>query len=201
MSHSTWIHRVARAVIVRPLLGTPVTPNHLTTLRLACGLGAAVLVAIGEAQWRDLGAGLFVLSMLLDRADGDLARLSGKTSPWGHVYDLWADSISNALLFVGLGIGLRDGFFGLWAIPMGVVAGASVAAVLGLVIAIEKRQGARAAEIGGAAGFDPDDGMLAVPVLIWLGLETPLLLAAALGASLFALFFFLKFRRALAAQA
>ncbi|MBF0354882.1 MAG: CDP-alcohol phosphatidyltransferase family protein [Alphaproteobacteria bacterium] len=194
MSHNTWIHKVSR-LGVRPLVNTAVTPNQITTLRLACGIASAALVASGEASLIAWGAGLFLVSMVLDRADGELARLSGKTSPWGHRYDLIADSLSNALIFVGLGIGLRDGFFGIWSIPMGFLAGAAVASILWLVMRAEALQGARAAEISGSGGFDPDDGMLAIPVLIWLGLSQVLLALAAIGAPAFAIFFFLKFRK------
>jgi hypothetical protein len=49
--------------------------------------------------------------------------------------------------------------------------------------------------MGGSAGFDPDDGMLAIPVLIWLGFSQVLLALAAIGAPAFAVFFFLKFRK------
>jgi phosphatidylglycerophosphate synthase len=194
MSHNTWIHRVSR-LVVRPLVNTPVTPNQLTTLRLGCGMGAAALVASGDATLAAWGAGVFLGSMVLDRADGELARLSGKTSPWGHKYDLIADSLSNALIFVGLGIGLREGAFGLLAIPMGFLAGGAVAAILWLVMRAEALQGARAAEMQGSGGFDPDDGMLAIPVLIWLGFSQVLLALAAIGAPAFAVFFFLKFRK------
>jgi archaetidylinositol phosphate synthase len=65
-----------------------------------------------------IGSGIFVVSMLLDRADGALARWSGKTSPNGHKYDIIADSLSNALAFVGIGIGQRHSQLGDFAIPL-----------------------------------------------------------------------------------
>ena len=193
MSHDTWIHHVAR-VVVRPLAKTKVTPNQVTTVRLAVGLAAAGMLALGRDPWPDVAAGVFVLAMVLDRADGDLARMTGKTSPFGHAYDLIADATCNALIFVALGVGLRAGAFGAWAIPMGIAAGLAVAAILGMVVRIEAAAGARAAELGGFAKFDPDDAMLVVPLAIWLGGATILLVAAAVGAPLFALLFFIKFR-------
>lgn len=199
MSHNTWIHSLARTAI-KPLVDSPVTPNHLTTLRLVAGLGAAGTLAVGHPPWPAIGAGLFVFSMLLDRADGELARLSVKSSPWGHKYDLIADSICNAIIFVGLGISLRGSEFGLWAIPMGVVAGLAVTAVLIMVMKLESTQGQGAGELQGFARVDPDDAMLAIPVAIWLGWSVPLLLAAAIGASCFALIFFFVFRRRLASR-
>lgn len=197
MSHNTWIHKIARATIVRPLTRTSVTPNQVTTVRIVAGIAAAMSLAYGGPEWPTYGAVLFILSMLLDRADGDLARLTGRTSPGGHTYDLFADAFCNALIFVGLGIGLRGGDFGLWAIPMGLLAGGAVATILMLVIRIENLQGARAAEIGGIFGFDPDDAMLAVPVAILLGWSDQLLLAAAIGAPAFAVLFIFLFRKAL----
>lgn len=189
ISHNTWIHKVARFTVVKPLVGTRVTPNHLTVLRLAFGLAAAASLGIGGSPWQGAGAMLFVLSMLMDRADGDLARVTGQSSPEGHVLDLWADSLCNALILVGLGLGLRDGSHGAWAIPMGLAAGGAVAAVLSMVLKLESQAGARAGEIGGVAGFDPDDAMLAIPVLVWLGYSEELLVAASIGAPAFALLF------------
>jgi phosphatidylglycerophosphate synthase len=193
MSHNTWIHRAAR-VFARPLARTPVTPNQVTTLRLAAGLAAAAALAQGDSDWRHWGAGIFVLGLFLD---GELARLGGKTSPWGHRYDQFSDSLSNVVAFLGLGIGLRAGQFGAWAPAMGLVAGLAIAAILWLVIRMEAGHGARAGELGSTAGFDPDDGLIAVPILVWFGLSDWLLAAACLGAPAFGIYMAHKFRQSL----
>ena len=93
MSHNTWIHRTVRPG-VKLLAHTPITPNHLTTVRLLTGVVSAGLFAVGGSLWSYWGAALFLLSMLSDRADGELARISGKSSAWGHTYDLVTDAIS-----------------------------------------------------------------------------------------------------------
>lgn len=197
MSHNTWIHRIARVTIVNPLVPTRVTPNQLTTARLVTGIAAAAVIGAGTPLWRDVGAAIFVLSVLLDRADGDLARLTGRTSPSGHRYDMIADAVSNALILIGLGVGLRGGEYGSLAVPMGLLAGLAVVAILGMVMRIEEMEGHRAAELPSFWGFDIDDAVLLIPVFIWLGQAEGLLLAAALIAPLVALFFLGLYRRKL----
>ena len=196
MSHNTWMHRVTR-VGVRPLVGTSVTPNHLTSMRLVTGLGATVGFAVGDAAWSAWGAALFLLSIFLDRADGELARLNAKTSPAGHRYDILSDAAVNALVFLGLGMGLREGSLGAWAPLLGLAAGAGVTAVLLVVLKIEALEGEGSGELEGAAGFDADDALLVVPALVWLGYTEALVVAAAIGAPAFAIFMALKFRKRL----
>lgn len=187
------MHKFVR-IGVKPLTKTAITPNQITTLRLISGLGAALLFSIGQESYTIVGSGIFILSLLLDRADGILARLTRKTSKFGHKYDLIADTISNAMSFVGIGAGLRHGQLDDLAIILGFVAGLSVATVFFLVIRIEALQGDRSAEIKSTAGFDPDDGMLIVPVALLLGFGNELIISAAIGAPIFGIFFFMKFR-------
>ncbi len=196
MRHNTLLHRVVR-LGVKPLVGTAVTPNHVTTLRLITGLGAFAAFAAGSDEWRAWGGAIFVLSLLLDRADGELARLGGVTSAGGHKYDLFADSLCNALAFVGLGIGLRDGALGAWAAAMGLAAGAAITAILLLIVRMEALEGERAGELGSAAGLDADDAMLLAPLFVWLGWADAMIAAAAAGAPLFAVFTYMRYRRRL----
>lgn len=143
---------------------------------------------------------MFVLSVLLDRADGELARLSGRFSAFGHKLDLVSDTLVNAAIFIGAGIAARHGVLGDWAIPLGALAGLAVATVLVIVMRLEEIKGPRAAELRGNAGFDPDDAILFVPLLIALGGTEILVVAAAAGAPAFALYFLWHFRRDLWAR-
>jgi phosphatidylglycerophosphate synthase len=185
MSHNTWIHRIVRSA-VRPLARTRVTPNQVTCVRLFTGIAAAGLLAVGEWPWGALGAGVFALSMLLDRADGELARMTGKHSPGGHRFDLFADAFSNALAFVAIGIGLRDGnSLGYWAIPMGAVAGISIMLNLWFVMAMEEIKGARSAELKSFGGFDADDATLLLPIFVWMDWGVPITIMAFVCAPIF----------------
>ena len=127
--------------------------------------------------------------MVLDRADGELARLGGKTTPWGHTFDLIADAACNGTALVGVGVGLRGGTLGAWAMPMGLLAGTAVAFILWAVMRVEETDGARAAELPAIGGFDVDDSVLFIPLAIWFGGSVPLLIAASVSAPAVALFF------------
>jgi phosphatidylglycerophosphate synthase len=196
MSHNTWIHRLV-TVAVRPLVHSPVRPNHITAARLATGIAAALMFAWGTPDADLGGAVMFIVSMLMDRADGVLARLQGSITPEGHLFDLIADAMVNGLTFLGIGIGARYLGFGGWTILIGIEAACAVLAMLWMVARIEMRAGPGAVGISGIAGFDPDDAMLAIPVIVVLGGKLWLVLAAAVGASLFAAVFAALRRKAL----
>ncbi len=185
--------------MARALARTPISPNQITWARLGFGIAAALAFAVGTSGAIYTGAALFVVSTFLDRADGELARASGRGSAWGHRFDLIADSVSNALAFIGIGIGahVNGGFLGAWAIPAGVIAGLAVASILWLVMRAEAVGGPRAGELKPTAGFDPDDAMLVVPVALLFELDDPLILAAAAGAPAFAVHMYWTLRRRL----
>jgi phosphatidylglycerophosphate synthase len=156
MSHNTWAHRLV-TVAVRPLAHTSVTPNQITTVRLITGLAAALALAIGGATAAQVGGVLWILSMLCDRADGILARLTGRTSAWGHVYDLICDFSATTLLFVAIGIGMRGGPFGGIGIWLGLLAGGSIALIFWLLYRLDAMLPPDRAAVPSAASFDPDD--------------------------------------------
>lgn len=173
--------------LVRPLRRTWVTPNHLTTLRLLLGLCACACLARGGYGWANAGALCFALSHFLDHADGELARLTGNMSKAGHRYDLASDALVNVLLFASLGLGLRHGGMGAAALPLGLLAGLAVAAVFHMRMVIEDalgRDGARQPNIGVA---ESEDVLYLLPVVAFFDQLAPFLLAASIGAPLFAL--------------
>lgn len=181
--------------MVRPLLRSRVTPNHLTTARLLTGLAAAAAFTLTEEHWIRAGAVLFVISMLLDRADGELARLSGTSSRFGQLYDIVTDAICNTAALVGIGIGLSGGSLGGLAVIMGLVAGLSVAFIFHLIFRIEQELGPGRGAFEGFAGFDADDSTVLIPIAMWLGYGDTLLLASVILAPLAAVVVAVAFRR------
>jgi archaetidylinositol phosphate synthase len=192
VSHNTILHRIVRPM-VRPLVGTFVTPNLLTSLRMVSGIAAASLFALGEEAWTAAGV-VFLLSALLDRADGELARMANLRSPFGHRFDLISDYSSHVLVFIGIGIGLRHDILGHWAILLGLVAGFAIIGIFALVAHVEKVAGTAAAAFPTTGDFDPDDAMLIVAVAAFLDFPLALLVAASIGAPLFLAFSCWRFR-------
>ncbi len=187
MVGDSWTHKIARVCIL-PLVNTPVTPNHLTVLRLITGLAACGLLAIGSYEGNLWGGVLWLISAFLDRADGELARVSGKTSEWGHKFDYFCDVTVTALFFLGIGIGLRESSLGLWTIVMGISASAGVVAAEILAEIIDQAQkdtGEKA--YAGFAGFDFDDVLYLFAPVVWFNLHFLFLVGASVGAPIFAL--------------
>src|SRR6202012_3709590 len=136
-----WDARLARRLIT-PLKDSWVTPNNLTTVRLCVGLAAAAAFLPGTYGWSNLAALLLILSNFLDHPDGELARISGKTSRIGHLYDLASDAVVTIALFCCIGVGVsatgaRTMPLGLPAALMGTVAGMAVALIFYLRMRIE----------------------------------------------------------------
>ncbi|MBV9754651.1 MAG: CDP-alcohol phosphatidyltransferase family protein, partial [Hyphomicrobiales bacterium] len=111
MIGGSWTHLLVRQLI-RPLLGTPVKPNHLTTLRLVSGLAACACFSLGTPSGTRWGGAIWLISALLDRADGELARIGDMRSEGGHRYDYVSDVLVNTVFFVAIGVGLRNSWLG-----------------------------------------------------------------------------------------
>ena len=190
---TSWTHRLTR-LLVRPLVGTAITPNHLTTVRVVTGIAACIAFAVGDVRWDFWGGVLWIVSCLLDRADGELARLGGTSSPGGHLYDLYSDIAINSLFFLAIGIGLRGTLLDWWAIPAGVLAAGAVAGASVLSERLEKLWGTGQKAYVGIAGFDFDDVIYLFAPAAWLGWLSPLLIGAALGAPVFLVWTWMRLR-------
>jgi archaetidylinositol phosphate synthase len=194
-----WDARLARR-LVTPLKNTRATPNHLTTVRLAFGLAAAAAFLPGTYGWTNIGALLLILSNFLDHTDGELARISGKTSRIGHLYDLASDAVVTILLFVAIGIGVGTKVGAVLQMPpavLGLVAGSAVALIFYLRMRIEAMAGKAASKQASMAGFETEDVLYLLPLVTVFNGLPPFLIAASLGAPLFAVWVVLDYRRLL----
>ena len=184
MATKPWDSRLAHW-LVSPLCRTRVHPNHLTTLGLATGLVAATLIASGDPVAMNWGAAVFLVSAIIDHADGELARMTGKASAFGHAYDRVADLIVKLSLFTGMGFGVR-GHYGATGPLLGAVAGTAIVAIFLMRSELARRQGPSALAQPAAGGFEIEDILYGIAPVTWSGLLAPFVLGAAIGAPLFA---------------
>lgn len=192
-----WDARLARW-LVTPLVSSRVTPNHLTTVRLVFGLAGAAAFVPGTYGWCNIAALLVILSNFLDHTDGELARLSGKTSRVGHVYDLASDAAVTILLFVAMGVAVgtsSDNVLGMPPPVLGAVAGAAVALIFYLRMRVEEMAGKAASRQAALGGFETEDVLYLLPVVTLCNGIMPFLIAASIGAPLFAAWVVIDYRR------
>ncbi len=112
--------------LARMLAPTPLTPNMVSVF------GGLLVVAAGANYWTTTGPWWALVGMALhlswhvvDGADGDLARITGKTSPLGELVDGICDYVSHIVLYVLLAFVLTRALGPGWAWFWTLAAGAS----------------------------------------------------------------------------
>lgn len=112
--------------LARLLAPTPITPNMVSVF------GGLLVVAAGGIYWSTSGPLWAMVGMLLhvswhvvDGADGDLARITGRTSPLGELVDGICDYVSHIVLYVLLALVLTRAIGPAWAWFWTLAAGAS----------------------------------------------------------------------------
>ncbi len=82
-------------------------PNFLTTIRIVLVpfFGAALLMDGGDSvTWRLVAFVIFVVAMITDKIDGDIARKRGLVTDFGKIADPIADKAMTGMAFVGLSV-------------------------------------------------------------------------------------------------
>lgn len=117
-----WLHRPIAFALIRPLehLELPITPNRITLLSGALGLAAAASyyhALEGGVVFTLAGAALLFASVVLDCADGMLARLQGSGSRFGMLLDGIVDSVVGVSVWYGVSRTLCGQIHLWWAWP------------------------------------------------------------------------------------
>jgi phosphatidylglycerophosphate synthase len=111
---------VARLLVVL-LARTPITPNGVTVLAACCGVAAGASLYLLQGAW---AAGWLTAFLVLDCADGQLARLRGGGSYLGRAVDGLGDYATGSAVHLGLLWWLIETGLPVWAALLLVVAAA-----------------------------------------------------------------------------
>jgi phosphatidylglycerophosphate synthase len=93
-------------LLARGLCPTQVRPNHLTLTSAGLMLGAAATVTLAPRVpiARGATAALLAIALVLDTADGHLARLQGTASEFGRWLDLLLDELCDMVLHAAIAL-------------------------------------------------------------------------------------------------
>jgi len=125
---SRHVERLISLALTRHLVWTSVTPNAMTLVSLAIGLGAAPFFLSSTPGWQLAGALLFLLHSILDGCDGEIARLKFLESPGGAALDFWGDNSVHVAVFGCMAVGWSLSAQSAWPLCVGAVAVASTLA-------------------------------------------------------------------------
>ena len=165
-------------------------PNLITAAATLVGLVGAGLLASVDRPLQVLGALIFIFATVLDGSDGEVARLSLRTSKLGGRLDLIGDNIVNAAVFLAIG------YASFQAEPTRLFLTAVGAALVGLGLATAAgfwysawltRSGRQEAVRNTYESLVSRDFAYLILVLAALGKLSWFVWAAALGSNLFAL--------------
>ena len=96
-----WVSRPPAAILVWALRHTRVTPNQVSFAAIAVAAAGCVTLVLWRTTAGALaGWGILQLAYVIDCADGQLARLTGQTSPVGALLDFMLDEVK-AFLLIG----------------------------------------------------------------------------------------------------
>ena len=110
-----------------------------------------------------------MLAVFVDHMDGELARMTGKTSSLGHYLDYIVGSLNYTILFSSLGIALFRWENSEGALWLGIAAGLSNILIVAIRLAIENWFGKKAVEHPSAGGFEIEDFIYLIGPVTWLG--------------------------------
>ena len=152
------LNRKIALAIAPSMARVPLTPNHVTSLALLSGIGAATLFSQGSRPALLGGAFLMQLYFILDNCDGAVARLRNMSSELGMWYDFVADLVVDFGLWSGFAVAVS----GRGTIPYAwmLAAGAAFGSTMHFVRTVRGR-------LGGKTGKEaaPDPGNPAQVIL------------------------------------
>lgn len=129
---SRHVERRVSLALTRRLVSTRITPNVMTLVSLAMGLGGAPFFLSVDPLLQVAGSLLFLTHSVLDGCDGELARLKFLESRVGARLDFWSDNLVHVAVFACMAVGWSMATDAHWPLVLGMlaVAGTALSAVL-----------------------------------------------------------------------
>lgn len=131
-------HRPAAAVFAATIYSLPITPNHVTYMSLVAGWTGSLVMydaAISNLYFGQFGyilaAILFLTSVILDCADGQIARAKGGGTRMGRIVDGLVDAMVVVSLYVVFVIDVANRFDTFW-VGLTIAAGLSMWVQVGI---------------------------------------------------------------------
>ena len=119
-------HRRLSAPVTRWAVAAGISANAVTIASIVVGLAAAVAVAVDGLATAVLGVALYVVAVVLDHADGEIARVGFSESRLGELLDICGDTAVHTALVLAMGVAAgRASGVGPW---LGIVAAVGVIA-------------------------------------------------------------------------
>ena len=130
---SRHFERRVSLALTRRLCTTAITPNAMTLVSVAIGLGGAPFFLSAAPGLQLTGALLFLLHSILDGCDGELARLKFLESRSGAMLDVIGDNLVHEVVFLCMTIGWSLATGSRWPLVFGGIAIASTLCVAAVV--------------------------------------------------------------------
>jgi phosphatidylglycerophosphate synthase len=161
------LDRVLHRRLSRPVslasVSLGITPNAITLASLVVGLVSVGFLAHGTAAAALAGFALYVVAVVLDHSDGEVARLTFSESRYGEWLDVTVDTVVHTLVVTAMGVATERATG--TGLGLGLVAAAGVVGSAWVVKTSQAEAGANAL----LAAFANRDGFYAM-LLLFVGL-------------------------------
>jgi len=103
-----FFYRPLAFLLVKSIFRTKITPDHLTLAAIVFGICGGFFYSFGLQQTAVIGALFYILFIVLDCSDGQLARLKKNGTKIGRLLDGIADYIAVTAIYIGLAFGYTN---------------------------------------------------------------------------------------------
>lgn len=93
-------------------------PNTVTIISMVIGAFGGFCFYFGELKWSLIGVGSMIFANILDSADGQLARMSGKTSQMGRLLDGFSGDVWFFAMYLAIVLRLQTQYISLYPLPV-----------------------------------------------------------------------------------